>query len=133
MEVHQMLKFLIKSISVIFLLSYVHSAQAGDAAAGKKVFNKCKACHGIDEGGKNKLGPNLWNIVGSPIAAKEGYKYSKGMIAYAGEAGNWNDENLDIWLKKPKDLVRKTKMIFPGLKKEADRQNIIAYLKANGQ
>jgi len=128
-----MLKFLIKSISVIFLLSYVHSAQAGDAAAGKKVFNKCKACHGIDEGGKNKLGPNLWNIVGSPIAAKEGYKYSKGMIAYAGEAGNWNDENLDIWLKKPKDLVRKTKMIFPGLKKEADRQNIIAYLKANGQ
>jgi cytochrome c len=133
MEVHQMLKFFIKSISVIFLLSYVHSAQAGDAAAGKKVFNKCKACHGIDEGGKNKLGPNLWNIVGSPIAAKEGYKYSKGMIAYAGEAGNWNDENLDIWLKKPKDLVRKTKMIFPGLKKEADRQNIIAYLKANGQ
>jgi len=128
-----MLKFLIKSISVIFLLSYIHSAQAGDAAAGKKVFNKCKACHGIDEGGKNKLGPNLWNIVGSPIAAKEGYKYSKGMIAYAGEAGNWNDENLDIWLKKPKDLVRKTKMIFPGLKKEADRQNIIAYLKANGQ
>ncbi len=128
-----MLKFLIKYISVIFLLSYVHSAQAGDAAAGKKVFNKCKACHGIDEGGKNKLGPNLWNIVGSPIAAKEGYKYSKGMVAYAGEAGNWNDENLDIWLKKPKDLVRKTKMIFPGLKKEADRQNIIAYLKANGQ
>ena len=128
-----MLKFFIKSISVIFLLSYVHSAQAGDAAAGKKVFNKCKACHGIDEGGKNKLGPNLWNIVGSPIAAKEGYKYSKAMVAYAGEAGNWNDENLDIWLKKPKDLVRKTKMIFPGLKKEADRQNIIAYLKANGQ
>ena len=128
-----MLKFFIKSISVIFLLSYVHSAQAGDAAAGKKVFNKCKACHGIDEGGKNKLGPNLWNIVGSPIAAKEGYKYSKGMVAYAGEAGNWNDENLDQWLKKPKDLVRKTKMIFPGLKKEADRENIIAYLKANGQ
>ena len=128
-----MLKFFIKSISVIFLLSYVHSAQAGDAAAGKKVFNKCKACHGIDEGGKNKLGPNLWNIVGSPIAAKEGYKYSKAMVAYAGEAGNWNDENLDIWLKKPKDLVRKTKMIFPGLKKEVDRENIIAYLKANGQ
>jgi len=128
-----MLKFFIKSISLIFLLSYVHSAQAGDAAAGKKVFNKCKACHGIDEGGKNKLGPNLWNIVGSPIAAKEGYKYSKGMVAYAGEASNWNDENLDQWLKKPKDLVRKTKMIFPGLKKEADRENIIAYLKANGQ
>ena len=97
------------------------------------MFNKCKACHGIDEGGKNKLGPNLWNIVGSPIAAKAGYKYSKAMVAYAGEAGNWNDENLDIWLKKPKDLVRKTKMIFPGLKKEVDRENIIAYLKANGQ
>lgn len=126
-----MLKFLIKFISIIYILSYIHSAQAGDAKAGAKVFNKCKACHGIDEGGKNKLGPNLWNIVGAPIAAKEGFKYSKYLLAYAEEAGNWNEENLDKWMKKPKDLVRKTKMIFPGLKKPKDRENIIAYLKAN--
>jgi cytochrome c len=133
MEVQLMLKFFTKSITIIFVLTYVSLAHAGDAEKGKKVFNKCKACHGIDEGGKNKLGPNLWNIVGAPIAAKEGYKYSKALIAYAGEAGNWNEDNLDAWLKKPKDLVRKSKMIFPGLKKDADRANIIAFLKANGK
>ena len=57
---------------------------------------------------------------------------TEALIAYAEEAGNWNEENLDAWLKKPKDLVRKTKMIFPGLKKEADRADLIAYLKENG-
>ena len=128
-----MLNFIIKSISIVFLLSFVHSAQAADAVAGKKIFNKCKACHGVDEGGKNKLGPNLWNTVGGPIAAKEKYKYSKALLAYAAEAGTWNEENLDAWLKKPRDLVRKTKMIFPGLKKAEDRANIIAYLKENGK
>ena len=127
-----MLKLCIKFFTIIFLLTYMSSAHAGDAEKGKKVFNKCKACHGIDEGGKNKLGPNLWNMVGAPIAAVDGYKYSKALLAYAGEAGNWNEENLDAWLKKPKDLVRKTKMIFPGLKKEADRADLIAYLKENG-
>ena len=127
-----MLRVCIKFFTIIFLLTYISSAHAGDAEKGKKVFNKCKACHGIDEGGKNKLGPNLWNMVGAPIAAVDGYKYSKALLAYAGEAGNWNEENLDAWLKKPKDLVRKTKMIFPGLKKEADRADLIAYLKENG-
>ena len=127
-----MLKLCIKFFTIIFLLTYISSAHAGDAEKGKKVFNKCKACHGIDEGGKNKLGPNLWIMVGAHIAAVDGYKYSKALLAYAGEAGNWNEENLDAWLKKPKDLVRKTKMIFPGLKKEADRADLIAYLKENG-
>ena len=54
------------------------------------------------------------------------------MKAYAEEAGNWNEENLTVWLKKPKDLVKKTKMIFPGLKKADDITNILAFLKANG-
>jgi len=128
-----MFNFIIKSISIVFLLSFVHSAHAGDAGAGKKVFNKCKACHGVDEGGKNKLGPNLWNIVGAPIAAVEKYKYSKALLAYAAEAGTWNEENLDAWLKKPKDVVRKTKMIFAGLKKTEERANLIAFLKENGK
>ena len=128
-----MFNLIIKSISIVFLLFFMHSAQAADAAAGKKIFNKCKACHGVDEGGKNKLGPNLWNTVGGPIAAKEKYKYSKALLAYAAEAGTWNEENLDAWLKKPRDLVRKTKMIFPGLKKADDRANIIAFLKENGK
>lgn len=128
-----MIKGLIMSILLsTSIIANVNISYAGDAEAGKKVFNKCKACHGVDEDGKNKLGPNLWNIVGAPIAAKDGYKYSKALIAYAGEAGNWNDENLDLWLTKPRSLVRKSKMIFPGLKKPEDRANVIEYLKANG-
>ena len=125
-----MIKKLVISVLIILNINIVN---AGDIDAGKKVFNKCKACHGIDEGGKNKLGPNLWNIVGAPVAAREGYRYSKALLAYAAEAGTWNEENLDAWLKKPKDLVRKTKMIFPGLKKAEDRANLIAFLKENGK
>ena len=114
------------------ILTNINMAFAEDIKAGEKVFNKCKACHTVDEGGKNKLGPNLWNIVGAPIAAKDGYKYSKALKAYAEEAGNWNEENLIAWLKKPKGLVKKTKMIFAGLKKADDISNLLAYLKSNG-
>ena len=114
------------------ILTNINMAFAEDIKAGEKVFNKCKACHTVDEGGKNKLGPNLWNIVGSPIAAKDGYKYSKALKAYAEEAGNWNEENLIAWLKKPKGLVKKTKMIFAGLKKADEITNLLAYLKSNG-
>ena len=120
------------NILSISILTSINMVAAEDIKAGEKVFNKCKACHTVDEGGKNKLGPNLWNIVGAPIAAKDGYKYSKALKAYAEEAGNWNEENLIAWLKKPKDLVKKTKMIFAGLKKEKDIANLLAYLKANG-
>ncbi len=128
------MKTFIKFFTLIyFTMHFIGSANAGDVKAGEKVFNKCKACHSIDEGGKNKLGPNLWNIVGAPIAAVEGYKYSKALKSYAEEAGNWNEENLTAWFKKPKDLVRKTKMIFPGLKKADDITNLLAYLKANGK
>jgi len=114
------------------ILTNINMAFAEDIKAGEKVFNKCKACHTVDEGGKNKLGPNLWNIVGAPIAAKDGYKYSKALKAYAEEAGNWNEENLIAWLKKPKGLVKKTKMIFAGLKKADEITNLLAYLKSNG-
>jgi len=125
-------KIFISIILVASIVANFNIANAGDIKAGEKIFNKCKACHGVKEGGKNKLGPNLWNIVGAPIAAKDGYKYSKALKAYAEEAGNWNEENLTVWLKKPKDLVKKTKMIFPGLKKADDITNILAFLKANG-
>ena len=59
-------------LSTLFLTN-INISFAGDIKAGQKVFNKCKACHNVEEGGKNKLGPNLWNIVGAPIAAVEGY------------------------------------------------------------
>ncbi len=100
----------------------------GDAAAGEKVYRKCKACHALEEG-KNKVGPSLFGVIGREAGAVEGFKYSKAMM----ESGlTWDDETLEKYLTKPKDLVPKTKMSFAGLKKEDDIENVIAYIKANG-
>lgn len=100
----------------------------GDAAAGEKVFNKCKACHTLEEG-KNKVGPSLHGVIGRAAGAVDGFKYSSAMA----ESGlTWDDETLAKFLAKPKDLIDKTKMSFAGLKKEEDIENVIAYIKANG-
>ncbi len=103
-----------------------HQALAGaDLAKGEKLFKRCKTCHSLEEG-KKKQGPHLAGLFGRTAGSVEGYKYSKAMK----ESGIvWDEENLDAYLTKPKDLVPKTKMNFPGLKKEQDRIDIIAYLK----
>ena len=107
----------------------VGSAEAGDEKKGAKVFKKCKACHTIKEGGKNKVGPNLYGMVGRKAAQVEGYKYSKAMKA---SGVTWDEATLDKFLTKPKKMMKKTKMAFSGLKKEKQRADLIAYLKANG-
>ena len=104
-------------------------ASAQDLANGEKVWKKCKACHTLEEGGKNKIGPNLFGIVGAPAGAVEGFKYSKAFL----EAGlTWDDETLIAWLADPKDVVRGTKMAFPGLKKDSDIADVIAYMAEEG-
>jgi len=105
----------------------------GDAKKGEKVFRKCKACHVVDSD-KNKVGPSLQNIMGRKPAAIEGFKYSKGMIAFGEDEANvWDAETLSLYLTKPKELVKGTKMAFGGLRKEADRDNVIAYLMENSE
>ncbi len=101
-------------------------AQAQDAEKGKRVFNKCKACHEIDKP-KSKLGPHLIGIVGRTSGSVEGFKYSKAM-----QEANlvWDEATLDKFLAKPKDLVKGTKMSFAGLKKDSERADVIAYLKS---
>ena len=101
-------------------------AQAGDAAAGAKVFKKCKACHYVDRE-KNKSGPHLVNIIGRAAGAVEGFKYSKAM---AGSGLVWDEATLAGFLAKPKKYLKGTKMSFAGLKKEYDIANVIAYLKS---
>ena len=97
----------------------------GDAAKGKKVFNKCKTCHSL-EAGKKKIGPHLAGLFGRAAGSVEGYKYSNALL----DSGVvWDDESLDAYITKPKEFIPKTKMNFAGLKKEADRANLIAYLK----
>lgn len=101
----------------------------GDAAAGKKVFAKCRACHKMEEG-KHGVGPSLYGVVGSPIAAADGYtKYSSAMKAF-GEGKVWDEATLDAYLEKPRDVVKGTKMAFPGLRKPEQRADVIAYLKS---
>lgn len=108
----------------------VNAAQAsGDAEKGKRVFNKCKACHMVGENAKKRVGPPLNNIIGAKAGSQDGYNYSKAMKTAGEEGLVWDDEKLDAYLLKPKDVVPKGKMAFPGLKKDSDRENVIAYLK----
>lgn len=100
----------------------------GDAAAGKKVFAKCRACHKM-EAGKHGVGPSLHAIVGRAIATVDGYsKYSSAMKEY-GEGKVWDEATLDAYLEAPKKVVKGTKMAFPGLRKPEQRADVIAYLK----
>ena len=100
----------------------------GDAAAGATVFKKCAACHAVGEGAKNKVGPELNNLIGRVAGTAPDFKYSKAMTD-AGTGGLvWSAETLHEFLTKPRDFVKGTKMSFPGLKEQADVDNVVAYL-----
>tara|TARA_Y100001970_G_scaffold98307_1_gene123574 strand:- start:2931 stop:3458 length:528 start_codon:yes stop_codon:yes gene_type:complete len=100
----------------------------GDAAHGEKVFKKCKACHSIKEGGKNNIGPKLWNVMFRPVGAVTDYKYSKALTSYGKE---WNWEEMNGFLIKPSSWISGNKMGFAGLKSEKDRASVILYLNQN--
>ncbi len=100
----------------------------GDIAHGEKVFKKCAACHSIVKGGKNAIGPALYNVVGRKVGAIEDYKYSK---ALAGYDNNWTFEELNGFLIKPAKWIKGTKMAYAGLRKEKDRASVIKYLNEN--
>ena len=100
----------------------------GDVASGEKIFKKCAACHSINKGGKHKIGPALYNVVGRKVGGVKDYKYSKALIAYEKE---WTFEELNGFLIKPAKHIKGTKMAYAGLRKEADRASVIKYLNAN--
>lgn len=103
-------------------------AMAQDADAGKKVFNRCKACHDVATG-KNKVGPHLDGIVGRKAGTVEGFAYSDAMKA-AGEGGLvWDEAKIGEYMLNPKTMIPDNKMAFAGLKKPEDVANLIAYLK----
>ena len=100
----------------------------GDLTTGEKVFKKCAACHSIVKGGKNNIGPALYNVVGRKIGQVNDYKYSKALSDYGKE---WTFEELNGYLIKPAKWIKGTKMAFAGLRKEKDRASVILYLNKN--
>ncbi|WP_119680170.1 c-type cytochrome [Indioceanicola profundi] len=101
-------------------------AAAQDAAAGEKVFNRCKACHTVEAGGPHKVGPNLHGLFGRKAGGAEGFKYSDAM---ASSDVVWSNETLHEYLKDPKGYIKGNRMAFAGLKKQEDLDNVIAYLE----
>ena len=98
----------------------------GDPARGEKVFKKCKACHTVEQGAEHKVGPNLHGVIGRKAGAAEGYeRYSRGLKT----AGfTWDEKLLDQYLRSPRKVIEDSRMAFPGLKRERDRADVIAFL-----
>lgn len=116
-------------LAVVFVATFFASqSQAQDAAAGEKVFTKCKACHVADED-KNKIGPSLHGVMGRTAGTHPDFKYSEAMVAAGTSGVKWDEPTLASYLHDPKGMVKGTKMAFPGLKKDEDVANVIAYLK----
>ena len=100
----------------------------GDVVHGEKIFKKCKACHSIKQGGGNKIGPKLWNVMFRPFGAVAEYKYSNALSSYGKE---WSWEEMNGFLIKPSAWIKGNKMGFAGLKSEKDRASVILYLNEN--
>ncbi len=107
-------------------------AQAGDPAAGQRVFNQCSACHTINQGGPNRVGPNLHGVVGRKAASVEGFRYSGPMRQKGEEGWAWTEENLQPYLRNPREVVAGTSMAFPGIRNDQQIKDVIAYLKQQG-
>jgi cytochrome c len=110
---------------ILTVAGIARAVEAGDPALGKKVFAKCQACHSL-EAGKNKVGPTLHGVIGRASASEADFNYSDAM---KNAHVTWDPETLDKYLTKPKEMVPGTKMTFPGLPKDKDRADLIAYLQ----
>jgi cytochrome c len=111
--------------SAILVALSVSSASAQDVAAGKTSFNKCLACHAIGEGAKNKVGPELNGLNGRKSGTAEGYSYSE---ANKNSGITWNEAEFKDYIRDPKAKIPGTKMIFPGIKKETEVNDLWAFL-----
>jgi cytochrome c len=131
-ERHEVTQMTVRCIvlMVVLLLASAGAASAqASAEQGENVFKKCKACHDVGEGAKNKVGPLLNDVLGRQAGSVEGYPYSGDLKALGAQGFVWDEKNLGKYLENPKSIVGMGKMMFSGLKDEQDRQDVIAYLK----
>lgn len=124
-----MSRFVVPMLAAAALLVQSVPAVAQDAAAGQRVFAQCRACHTVDNGGRNGVGPNLFGIYGSPAGKREGFRYSANMQELAQGGLTWTSENLNTYIRNPKDLVPRGSMAFAGVRNDEQRANLIAYLQ----
>lgn len=121
-----MSRVVFSALALLSLSLAVGSAQAaGNPDDGKKAFAKCRACHQL-EAGKNAVGPSLKGLFGRKAGTAEGFKYSDAM---KNSGITWNEETIAKYLADPKDYVKGNKMVFPGIKKESEIADLIAFLK----
>ncbi|ASY57591.1 MULTISPECIES: c-type cytochrome [Sinorhizobium] len=116
------------SFSALLLCPTAGQAQEGDAEAGATVFKKCSACHVVDKD-QNRVGPSLMGVIGRTAGTHANFKYSKAMVDAGKNGLVWDEAALNEYLRDPKAKVKGTKMVFPGLKKDDEIANVIAYLK----
>jgi cytochrome c len=112
-------------LALIAALAVTSPALAQDMAAGKTSFGKCRACHSLEKG-KNEIGPSLHGMFGRKAGEVPKYNYSS---ANKNSGIVWNDESLFTYLENPQKAIPGTKMVFPGIKTEKERRDLIAYLK----
>ena len=97
----------------------------GDLERGRKLYLQCRACHSLKENEPHKIGPNLFKIIGSTAGSMKGYNYSD---ALSKSEIVWTLENFDLWLEKPYEIIPGNKMVFSGMRKQEDRNDLIAYV-----
>lgn len=117
------------ALAALVLAGAAPPAAAQDAAAGQRVFNQCRACHTVDRGGRNGVGPNLHGVVERKAGAVEGFRYSGPMREKAEGGLAWTEDNLRAYLRNPKEVVPGGSMAYPGLRNEQQLNDLVAYLK----
>jgi cytochrome c len=118
------------ALAALALTAASPPALAQDAAAGQRVFNQCRACHTIDQGGRNAVGPNLHGVVGRRAGTVEGFRYSRPMQEKHAQNFTWTEENLRAYIRNPKEVVPGGTMSYVGLRNEQQMNDLIAYLKS---
>jgi cytochrome c len=119
----------VRLVTALLIMGSSNAALAQDAANGEDIFKKCRACHQVGNAAKNSVGPILNAVIGRKAGSVEGYSYSSANKEAGSKGLVWSEENLFKYLENPGAFMPKTKMVFPGLKDEQDRKDLIAYLK----
>lgn len=125
-----MMRMILTAMAFGALLAGQAAAQgAGDAEAGRRVFNQCRACHTTEQGGRSSVGPNLHGVFGRTAGAVQGFRYSEPMREKGGGGLVWNDETLRAYIVNPRQVVPGGSMVFAGLRNEQQVTDLIAFLR----